>query len=463
MSDSTVFYPQVQATGDGAGLVSHAGAILLTRTAEVSALTAALSRGLGRWRKPLATHDPGKIVADLAVSLVAGGDCLADLATLRGRNEVFGPVASDPTVSRLIADLAKSPAAAIAAIAGARATARSRVWTLLGGHAPNAGIDAATPLIIDLDATLVTAHSDKESAAGNYKGGYGFHPLTAHIDHGPGGTGEVATMLLRPGNAGANTAADHITTLGHALAQIPGLPTRPGRKILIRADSAGGTHDFLDHLTKLRVSYSIGFGLDQRLGDLADALPAAAWTPAYDAERTPRENADVAELTGLMDLSGWPDGMRVIVRREKPHPGAQLRITDRNGWRLTAFATNTRRGQLADLELRHRRRARCEDRIRQAKDCGLQNLPFKTFAQNQIWLAVVALALDLNAWMQMLALTSTDARTWELKSLRLRLFATAARLARHARTRRLRFDNQSRHTSLLITGLTRLEGYRNTG
>lgn len=278
---------------------------------------------------------------------------------------MFGPVASDPTVSRLIVDLAKSPAAALAAIAGARATARSRVWTLLGPDAPNAVIDAAAPLIIDLDATLVTAPSDKEPAAGNCKGGYGFHPMTAHIDHGPGGTGEVATMILRPGNAGANTAADHIP-LGHALAQIPGLAPRPDRKILVRADSAGGTHDFLDHLTKLRVSYSIGYGLDQRRSELIDALPAAAWTPAYDADRTPRENADVAERTGVMDLSGWPKGMRVIVRRGKPHPGAQLRITDRNGWRLTALATNTSRGQLADLELRHRRRARCEDRVRQA-------------------------------------------------------------------------------------------------
>lgn len=462
MSNSTVFYPRVQATEDGSGLVSHAGTILLTRTAEISGLSTALSAALGRWRKPLATHDPGKIITDLAVSLVAGGDCLSDIATLRGRAEVFGPVASDPTVSRLIAELAKSPSAALSAIAGARADARIHVWALLGEHAPNARIDSAAPLVIDLDATLVTAHSDKESAAGNYKGGYGFHPFTAHIDHGPGGTGEVAALILRAGNAGANTAADHITALTHALAQIPGLPSRPGRKILVRADSAGGTHAFLEHLAKRRLSYSVGYGLDQRLGDLIDSLPAAAWTPAYDADRSPRENADVAELTGLMNLSGWPEGMRVIVRREKPHPGAQLRITDRNGWRLTAFATNTRRGQLADLELRHRRRARCEDRIRQAKDCGLRNLPFKTFDQNQIWLAVVALALDLTAWMQMLALTSTDARTWELKSLRLRLFATAARLARHARTRRLRFDDRARHTGLLITGLARLDTYRNT-
>ena len=286
--------------------------------------------------------------------------------------------------------------------------------------------------------------------------------MTAFIDHGPGGAGEAGTILLRPGTAGSNTAADHITATRAALAQIPDLPARPGRNILIRTDSAGATHDFLDYLHKQRVSYSVGFGLDARLGEVIDRVPTQAWTPAYTCDREPREGADVAELTGVIDLSGWPPGMRVIVRREKPHPSAQLRITDRNGWRLTAFATGTKLGQLADLELRHRRRARCEDRIRQSKDCGLLNLPLLSFAQNQVWTAIVALAIDLNAWMQMLALTSTNARTWELKTLRLRLFAIAARIARHARQRRLRFDAHATHTSVLIAGLHRLDAFTNT-
>lgn len=246
------------------------------------------------------------------------------------------------------------------------------------------------------------------------------------------------------------------------LAQIPDLPPRPGRRILIRTDSAGASHDFLDYLRKQRVSYSVGFGLDARLGEVIDRLPTQAWTPAYDSDGAPREGADVAELTGVIDLSGWPPGIRVFVRRETPHPGAQLRITDRSGWRLTAFATNTTSGQLADLELRHRRRARCEDRIRQGKDCGLLNLPLVSFAQNQVWMAIVTPAIDRNAWMQMLALTSTNARTWELKTLRLRLFAIAARIARHARQRRLRFDARAKHTGLLIAGLARLDGYQNS-
>ncbi|MCF8608567.1 IS1380 family transposase [Gordonia sp. HY285] len=462
MSNSTVFYPYIQATGDGENLVSHAGTVLLTRTVEVAGLAAELSAALAPWRKPFATHDPGKIVADLAVALVAGGDCLADMSTIRERPDTFGHVASDPTVSRLISSLAQSPVQALSAIAAARAATRAHVWSLAGATAPNHDISAKKPLVIDLDATLVTAHSDKQSAAGNYKGGYGFHPMTAFIDHGSGGTGEAGTILLRPGNAGSNTAADHISATRAALAQIPDLPTRPGRKVLIRTDSAGASHDFLEYLHTQRVSYSVGFGLDARLGEIIDRLPTQAWTPAYNSDREPREGADVAELTGVIDLTGWPAGMRVIVRREKPHPGAQLRITDRNGWRLTAFATNTTSGQLADLELRHRRRARCEDRIRQSKDCGLLNLPLFSFAQNQVWTAIVALAFDLNAWMQMLALTSTNARTWELKTLRLRLFAIAARLARHARRRRLRFDTQAKYTGLLIAGLDRLDAFTNT-
>ena len=442
--------------------MSHAGTVLLTRTVEVSGLAAELSAALGPWRKPLAWHDPGKIIADLAVTLVAGGDCLADIATVRDHPDAFGPVASDPTVSRLISSLAHTPVQALTAIAAARAATRARVWSLAGTAAPNHRITAKNPLVIDIDATLVTAHSDKQDAAGNYKCGYGFHPMTAFIDHGPGGTGEAGTILLRPGNAGSNTAADHITATRAALTQIPNLPARPGCTILIRTDSAGATHEFLNYLHKQCVSYSVGFGLDARLGEVIDRLPKHAWTPAYNSDGQPRPGADVAELTGVIDLPSWPPGMRVIVRREKPHPGAQLRITDRNGWRLTAFATNTKLGQLADLELRHRRRARCEDRIRQSKDCGLMNLPLHSFAQNQIWTAIVALAFDLNAWMQMLALTSTNARTWELKTLRLRLLATAARLTRHARQRRIRFNSRAKHTPLLIAGLHCLDSFTNS-
>src|SRR3954452_375299 len=228
-------YPALTVDGTGSSVVPHAGARLLLSTAETVGLTAALSAALAPWRRPLARHDPGKIITDLAVSLAIGGDCLADLAQLRASPEVFGPVASDPTVSRLVDALAADAPAALAAINTARAAARGRAWSLAGQHAPDRQASAASPLVIDVDATLVGAHSEKECAAPTFKRGFGFHPLWAFCDHGAEGTGEPLAFLLRPGNAGSNTATDHITVLRQALAQLPGGHTR-GQKVLVRVD-----------------------------------------------------------------------------------------------------------------------------------------------------------------------------------------------------------------------------------
>lgn len=454
-------YPSLAVDGQGASVVSNAGAVLLLRTAETVGLDTALSQAVAPWRRPLAQHDPGKILLDLAVSLAVGGDCLADLAQLRAAPEVFGPVASDSTVSRLIDRLAADAPAALAAIASARATARATSWSLAGEHAPDHDARAASPLVIDVDATLVTAHSEKESAAPTFKRGFGFHPLWAFLDHGPEGTGEPLAFGLRAGNAGSNTVTDHIAVLRAALAQLPGHQQgrRPGKNVLIRIDGAGGTHELLAWLTRRRLAYSVGFSLP---GDLASiqqklaSIPTDAWTPAYDADRQVRPGAFVAEVTGLFNLSGWPPGMRLIVRKERPHPGAQLRITDVDGMRITAFVTNTARGQLADLELRHRRRARAEDRIRCAKDTGLANLPLHDFAQNEIWCALVALAADLTAWMQTLALAGHAARRWEPKRLRLRLFSIPARHARTGRRRLLRLAATAPFTALALQALDAL-------
>jgi hypothetical protein len=452
-------YPHLVVDGSGRKVVSGAGGVLLTRTAMAVGLDAALSAALARWRRPFARHDPGKIVLDLAISLAMGGDCLADLAQLRAHPQVFGPVASDPTVSRCIDALAADAPAALAAIAAARATARARAWRLAGERAPDHGVDAAAPLIIDVDATLVTAHSEKECAAPTFKRGFGFHPLWAFCDHGPEGTGESLAFLLRAGNAGSNTVVDHKQVIAAALAQLPGGRAR-GKKVLVRIDGAGGTHELLAWLTRRRLSYSVGFALPGELASIQKMLavvPAEAWTPAYDADGQVRPGAWVSELTEMFDLSGWPDGMRLIVRKERPHPGAQLRITDLDGMRITAFVTNTRRGQLADLELRHRRRARAEDRIRCAKDTGLANLPLHDFAQNQIWCALVALAADLLAWMQTLALTEHPARRWEPKRLRLRLLSIAGRLAVTGRRRWMHLAATAPFTDLALDALRRLD------
>jgi hypothetical protein len=451
-------YPLLKVDTAGSGVVSNAGAALLVATMTQVGLDRALSAALGRWRRPTAVHDPGKVVADLAIAVALGGDCLADIATVRAEPAVFGLVASDSTVSRLIDTLAQDVDKALAAITMARATARAGAWKLAGAHAPDHDISAEHPLIVDLDATLVTAHSDKEQAAPTFKRGYGFHPLCSFVDHGAEGTGEPLAILLRPGNAGSNTAADHISVARDALRQLPftGKGGRIGRKVLIRTDAGGGTHEFVDWLSARKLGYSLGFGLPDDAVQRLAQIPAGVWTQAYDDERHPRDGAWVAEATSVLDLSGWPPGMRIIVRKERPHPGAQLRFTDADGNRLIAFATNTTTGQLADLELRHRRRARAEDRIRAAKATGLTNLPLYEFTQNQIWVAIAALALELTAWMQMLALTGHQARRWEPKRLRLRLFSIAGRVAHHARQVHLRLASHAPWADLTLTAWQRL-------
>ncbi len=303
-------YPRAHVDAAGSGVVSQAGGVLLLETVRASGLDTALTAGLARWRKPTAVHDPAKILLDLAVSLALAGDCLADVAVLRAEPGVYGSVACDPTVSRLVDALAADASRALAAIHAARAVARARVWALAGPSAPDADTDAARPLIVDVDATLVTAHSEKEQARPTFKRGFGFHPLTAFVDHGPDGTGEPLALLLRAGNAGSNTAADHIAVLRDALRQLPGhrSGTRPGRKVLVRADAAGCTHATVAWLHAQRLSYSVGFTLPEHAPDLVALIPDTVWTPAYDSSGEVRPGAWVAELTSLLDLSGWPPG-----------------------------------------------------------------------------------------------------------------------------------------------------------
>jgi hypothetical protein len=432
-------------------LVSSAGGALLIEAARVSGLAGALSTVLGRWRRSRARHDPGKVLLDLAIALGLGGDCLADVSVLRAQPALFGAVASDPTVSRLVDTLAADAPATLAAIRSARADARARVWA----HRRPVQVDRS--IVVDLDATIVISHSEKEQAAPTFKGTFGFHPLLAFLDHGPDGAGEPLAAVLRRGTASANTAADLIAVLDLALRQ---LPERDRRRVLVRADSGGGTKTFLRHVTRLGLQYSVGVHISDPIEWALDTVPAAAWTPVYNPDGEPRDGAHVAELTGLlaatMTAAGWPPGMRLIARRERPHPGAQLRITDRDGWRLTVFATNTRGGQLPDLEVRHRLRARAEDRIRALKDSGLRNLPLHDFTQNQVWLETVLLAADLLAWTQHLAFPGHSARRWEPKRLRLRLLTVAGRIVRTGRRAILQLPRHWPWADMLIQGHARL-------
>ena len=463
MKKRTGFYPRLDAAVAPVGAVGHAGGVMLTETVRRVGLDVELSAALERWRKPTAVHDPAKVICDLAMMLVLGGCFGSDLKALRAEPELFGRVASNPTVSRLVAALAGDADRAIAAINGARAAARRTAWRAAGAAAPRA-VDERRPLIVDIDGTLVTAHSEKEKAAGTFKRGFGFHPLTAFVDHGPGGTGEPLAIHLRPGNAGSNTAADHIQVAQAALAQLPGARgrMRRSRKILIRTDGGGGSKKFIKWCADQHLGYSIGFTLPGDTANLYALIPETVWTPALDSDGGARDGADVAEFTGLLNLTAYPNGMRVIVRRERPHPGAQLRFDDVDGYRLTAFVTNTRPGGpgsgLADLELRHRLRARCEDRIKVAKDTGLANLPLQGFDQNQIWCHIIALACDLQAWMQTIAFRNHPARRWEPKKLRYAIFNIAATISRHARKVTLKLSDRSPWADDTLAAINVLRG-----
>jgi hypothetical protein len=386
------------------------------------------------------------VLADVAVMLADGGDCLSDLAALRDQPEVFGQVASTPTAWRVLERLAQAGERGLAGLRVARARARARAWR------SGAWVDG--PLLVDLDATLITAHSDKQGAEGTYKHTFGFHPLGAWLDRGDG-TGESLAAILRPGNAGANTAADHIDVLDLALAQLP-REARQTQPILVRADSAGATHAFLDHLRQRGIRFSVGFDLDQRVRTAILALAADAWIPAVDAHGQDRDGAQVAELHALdLAAAGWPAGTRAICRRERPHPGAQLTFTDIDGWRFQVVITDQPEANIAAVELRHRQHARVEDRIRAAKATGARNLPFDLWRRNAVWLELVLLALDLVAWAQSLLLDG-ELAVAEPKTLRYRLWHVAGKLTRHARRIRLRLQRTWPWAGDLVRAFTRL-------
>lgn len=385
-------------------------------------------------------HDRGRVLADVAVMLADGGEAIADIDVLRHQSGMLGPVASPPTVWRTLDQVTP---VRLKMIQKARARVRRHVWAKFpdGVSASRvAGAGLGEVVVLDVDATIVVSHSEKENAAATFKRTFGFHPLGVWCDN----TTECLAAKLRAGNAGSNTAADHIEVLADAIAQVPAAHRK---KLLIRSDGAGASHKLLDWLHEQgqvrgrSVDYSIGFAITEPLRDAIDLVPKKVWTPAVEADGGVREGGDVAELTSLLDLSTWPAGMRVIVRRERPHPGAQLSLfEERDGWRYQAFVTNTTTGQLAFLEARHRAHARVEDRIRHAKDTGLGRFPSREFDINQAWLMLVQIAADLTAWTRLLALTG-DAKTLALcepKALRYRFLHVPARLTHSARQRRLR-------------------------
>ena len=428
---------KLRVTADGSGQVGHAGSALLAGAADRLGLTRALCDAMEPTRQRASAHDPGVVLRDLVVMLADGGDCLADVGALRDQADLFGGVASDSTAFRVVDSI---DADCLERLRGAVAVARARAWKL--GARP-------AQTVLDVDATLTASHSDKENAKGNFKGGYGHHPLLCYLD----GTGEALAGILRPGNAGSNTAADHVAVIDLALEQLDAQAL--DGEILVRADGAGASHELTQYCRDGVLRFSVGFDLDERVRDAIADLPKKAWAKAIRADGSERKHSQVAEITDSVDLSTWPEGSRLIARRTKLRDGDQLAFADQDGWRLAVFLTD-RPGSAPELDLVHRGHARVEDQIRQAKDCGLANLPFKSFAHNQVWLWLVMLAQDLVAWTRTLLLAD-DARTWELKRLRYRLLHQAGRIARHARQTTLRLARDWPWSGQLAAAFARLQ------
>lgn len=428
----------LEVEADAKGLVSRSGTALVAELAAGLGLPAGLSGALLHLTRRRPLHAPGAVLCDLATMLIDGGDCVLDLGALADQPDLFGEVASHSTASRLLHALGEDERRVLRQ---ARGGARERAWA--AGARP-------AQIVLDFDAHLLECHTEKEGGAPHRKGGFGFHPLCCWLDE----TGEALAGVLRPGNAGANDADDHVRVLDEALAQLPD-DARRDWKLLARADSAGATHKFASALRQRKIRFSLGYPVKQHIGQAAVSLPKRRWKPALDRNGEPRDGAWVAELTDRVDLAGWPEGTRLIVRKERPHPGAQLRFTDLDGHRYHAFITDQKTRSLAELELRHRLHARVEDRVQEATELGLGRLPFQALEPNQNWFEVVLLAQDMLAWLRALVLDG-HLKLAKPKQLRHRLLHVAGRLTRTARQRTLHLPRAWPWATELIAAYARL-------
>jgi hypothetical protein len=463
----------LEVTGGGEGVVSHAGLVLLRGLADRTGLTGGLSRALASPR--LLVHDRGRVAADLACVIADGAEVISDFRVLADQREVHGLVASVPTAWRTLSEIASGGPRVQARMARAVNAARRHAWAgIAARHGAIPGVRVADKVLegvicIRLDASVVTCHSDKDGAEPNFKG-FGLHPLLGYCDN----TTEALAGMLRPGSAGSNTTADHLQVLGDAITAVP---ARYRRRLMVTCDGAGASHGLIGRLDELarrpghQLVYSVGWELGDRERRALHRVPAQAWQIAVDGRgqarerrtddacpdrrcahaRCWRQEAHVTELTGLLredpagdQLAGWPEGMRIFARRERPHPGAQLSLFEEtDGWRYSLWVTNLParlrgwRGQLAYIDAAHRVHARVEDAIRTGKDCGIGKFPSCDLALNSAWLAASLTAATLLAWLKLLALDGDLARA-EPKALRYRVLHTAARLTRTARRRRLK-------------------------
>ena len=455
MAKDTRWDRNLSVAADAGGLIGHAGAVLLRKLADQCGLTSALGAALGRRGKfPLV--DRGMALVSMAVAIALGARSMSDIAVLAHQEPVFGGPPSDTTVRRT---LELADARTLDKIARARAGVRAHVWSLIcarpGGFPwlQVAGKVLAGWLVIDLDGTLITAHSDKEGAAPTFKMGYGFHPLAAWLAN----TAESLAMLLRPGNAGSNTFADHLTVLTAAIRQIP---SRMRSRLLVRVDGAGASHELITHLLSLSsrcrtVLFTCGWAITEADEQAIGLLPPGAWQAAVDQDGVVQDDKHVAEITHLLGRAGnWPGGLRWIVRRTRPSRRQAKNLTAferATGWRYSIIVTNipaaggipgvpgSHHAQFIDVL--HRQHAVVEDGVRTAKSMGLRNLPSRTWVVNCGWVLAANIAADLAAWCRLLGLYDCDdLKDAEPDTLRYRLLSLPARLVRHARARVLKIS-----------------------
>jgi hypothetical protein len=473
--NTTGWLKGLQVTAGGTGVVSHAGVLLVRALSDATGLTGGLSRALAT--KRLVTHDRGRVLADLACAIADGGEAISDFRVIGDQHELFGPVASVPTVWRALSEIAAGGATTAGRVTAAVHAARRRAWAgIAARHGGMPGVRIGDRVLegvtcIRLDASVVACHSDKELAEPNFKG-FGYHPLLAFCDN----TGEPLAGVLRKGSAGSNTVADHLAVLEAAIAA---LPPAFRRRLMVTCDGAGASHGLISRLDQLasrpgyQLTYSVGWELGERERAAIAKVPGQAWQIAVDGRGEVRERraddtcpdtgcahrkcwieeAHVTELTGLLrgdpagdQLPGWPASMRIFARRERPHPGAQLTLFEaEDGWRYSLWVTNlpsSLRGWRANpacIDAAHRVHARVEDGIRTGKDCGIGRFPSQVMAMNKAWFHAALIAATLLAWLRLLALDGSLARA-EPKTLRYKILHAAARITRGARRRQLKIQ-----------------------
>lgn len=448
----------LEVTGGARGLISAVGVPLLRLLAERSGLRAGLSAALTR-SGFVPGHDRGQVLIDVAVALGLGAVSVAGaVGVLHASLAVLATVASTPTAWRAVEEL---DAAALARIAAVRAAQRRTVWARLAARP--GGFPWVTVagqlwhgwIVIDVDASLVESHSDKQGAAPTYKKHiYGLHPILVSCAN----TGELLAVLLRNGNAGSNTVADHISVLSQATAQ---LPARYRRRIIFRADGAGATKDLLAWITTEAAKhgytwhYSVGFDVTQPVRQAITEVPAQVWAAALTPDDKIRRGAQVTEITGLLTLAdGWPTDIRVLARTEPLHPRHRKQASEaekQRGQRFQAIATDLPGHHYPRLDAFHRNHAGVEAVIKTGKDLGLRRLPSYSFAFNQAWCTLVAIAADLLAWLRHLALDHHPTLSKATPAtLRRTLLDTPARLAHRARKRLIRLCDDHPYQADLI-------------